>query len=77
MEVKDNKFFVVSIGDVKVVEQEKTTAIKTLMRLVKEQSGDIKELNPELISVDMNGEKWQLKGLAWDEIALELMRLQK
>lgn len=74
MEVEDNKMFVVSLGDTKYVVQSRGEAIQTMKQLVKKAEGEISELKPEIIEVDMSGEKWSLTGIPWDQIALELMK---
>lgn len=77
MEIKNEKFYVVSLEETKIIEQTKAEAIKALMELVNKANGDVDELNPEIVEVDTSGEKWSLKGLPWNLIALELMRKQK
>lgn len=74
MEIKDGIFYVVSIEDTQLLEQTRSEAIQKLVGLVKKTNGDIEDMKPEIIEVDTNGDKWQLKGLSWNVIALELMR---
>lgn len=74
MKVENNKFYVVSLGQEKIIEQTRKEAIDTIKQLVSESEGDVADLNPEIIEVDTSGEKWSLKGLSWNQIALELMR---
>jgi len=76
MEIKDGVFYVVSIGETKLVETDRIDAIKKLVELVNKQNGDIEKLNPEIVEVNTNGEKWQLKGISWNVIALELMKMK-
>lgn len=77
MEIKNGLFYVVSIGATKLVESEKNLAIERLVELVNKQTGDLEKLSPEIVEVNTTGEKWQLKTLAWNTIALELMRMKK
>lgn len=77
MELKNGKFYVVSIGKTKLIEAEKNDAITKLVELVNKQTADISTLNPEIVEVDTVSEKWVLKSLAWNVIALELMRMKK
>lgn len=76
MKIENDKFFVVSLGDEKEIVENRERAIQTLktsvMKLAKD--ADMEVLKPEIIEVDTSGEKWSLKGLAWNQIALELMR---
>ena len=67
-------FYVVNIGETKLIEETKTEAIKRLVGIVSKHQGDIENLQPEIIEVNTSEEKWQLKGLAWNTIAMELMR---
>lgn len=76
MEIKNGKFYVVSIGNIKLVEADKNSAIQKLVELVNKEKGDVETLQPEIVEVDTTGDKWQLKGLAWNLIALELMRMK-
>lgn len=76
MELKNGKFYVVSIGKTKLIESERNDAIQKLVELVNKQTGDIETLQPEVVEVDTTAEKWQLKSLAWNVIALELMRMK-
>lgn len=77
MELKNGKFYVVSIGKTKLVEAEKNDAITKLVELVNKQTADISTLTPEIVEVDTVAEKWVLKSLPWNIIALELMRMHK
>jgi len=77
MELKNGKFYVISIGKSKLIEAEKNDAITKLVELVNKQTTDIESLNPEIVEVDTVAEKWVLKSLAWNVIALELMRMKK
>jgi hypothetical protein len=75
MDIKDGVFYVVTIGEIKMIESDKSSAIKELMALVKKLGGDIEKLKPEIIEVNTKGDKWSLNGLAWNTIAIELMKL--
>lgn len=77
MELKNGKFYVVSIGKTKLIEAERIEAVERLVELVNKQTTDIETLNPEIVEVDTSGEKWNLKTLAWNIIAMELMRKAK
>jgi hypothetical protein len=77
MELKNGKFYVVSIAKTKLIESSKEEAISKLVDLVNKQTADISTLNPEIVEVDTAMEKWSLKSLAWNVIALELMRMKK
>lgn len=76
MELKDAKFYVVSLGKQKFIETEKNTAIQKLVELVNKSTGNVEALKPEIVEVDTTEEQWKLKGLAWNMIALELMRMK-
>ena len=76
--IENNIFYVVSLGDEKVIEQSREDAIGTLVEMVNETpNADFEQLNPEIIEVDVSGEKWNLKGIPWNIIAIELMRNKK
>ena len=77
--IENNVFYVVSLGDEKIIEQNRENAIKTLVEMVNEipDTDFLETLNPEIIGVDVSGEKWNLKGIPWNIIALELMRKKK
>jgi len=77
IEIKDDVFYVVKLGEQKTIAQTKDEAIKTLMDLVNATKEDVGKLSPEIIEVDTSAEKWSLKGLAWNQIAIELMRNRK
>ena len=77
MKIEKNKFYVISLGQDKIIESTKEDAIKALMEMVNKSKADATTLNPEIVEVDTSGEKWSLKGLPWNLIAIELMRNQK
>lgn len=74
---KDGKFYVVSIGKTKTIESDKNQAVEKLVEAVKATTTNVESLNPEIVEVDITGEKWQLKTLPWNVIAMELMRMKK
>jgi len=77
MDIKDGKFYVVSIGKTKTIESDKNQAVEKLVESVKSTTANVEALNPEIVEVDITGEKWQLKTLPWNVIAMELMRMKK
>jgi len=79
MRIENKKFFVVSLGTENEIVENREKAIQTLKTLVMKlpKNTNIETMKPEIIEVDTSGEKWSLKGLAWNQIAIELMRENK
>jgi hypothetical protein len=73
MKVKNNKFYLLEMGEEKWLYDSESDAIEALKRLVSERE----EVNPEDISileVDTTEEKWEIKSIPWSKIAIGLMK---
>jgi len=79
LKIENKKFFVVSLGTENEIVENRERALQTLKTLVMKlpKNTNIEAMNPEIVEVDISGEKWSLKGLAWNTIALEFMRGNK
>jgi len=76
LKIIDDKFYVVKVTENKWVLDDKDEGIETL----KEEIEKNPELGPEdfsVIVVDTSTEKWGLKMVPWDEIAIGLIRGEK
>ncbi len=73
LEIIDNKFYVVNVLDKKWFHDNKEEGIETLKEEIKKNPklgpGDV-----GVIEVDTSTEKWGLKMVPWDEIAIGMMR---
>jgi len=70
MKIESKKFYVVVAGEEAFVEQTRAEAISTLRKSLKEAGSE----NPQIAEVDISGEKWSMQGLAWKDIAMELLK---
>lgn len=70
MKIEGFKFYVVVLKGKEVhLEKTKKEAIDTLRTLVE----NVKPEDIQIAEVDVSEEKWQMSGLNWQEIALELL----
>jgi len=73
MKLKGDKFFILDMGDEKIVFDTDNHAIETLKSMVSKN----KKIDPEKVSIleiDTSEESWQIKSIPWSKIAIELMR---
>ena len=73
IKIIDNKFYIVNVIENKWFHDNKDEGIETLKEEIKKNP----ELGPgdfSVIEVDTSTEKWGLKMVPWDEIAIVLIR---
>jgi len=73
MKIKDDKFFVLEMGEDKWVYDAESTVIKSMKELISNSA----ELNPENVSileVNTKEKKWEVKELPWSRIAIALIK---
>lgn len=73
MKIKDDKFFILEMGEDKWVYDAESTAIKSVKELISNSA----ELNPENVSileVNTKEKKWEVKELPWSRIAIALIK---
>jgi len=73
MKIKDDKFFVLEIGDDKWVYDAESTAIKLMKELISE-SADLNPENVSILEVNTKEKKWEVKELPWSRIAIALIK---
>lgn len=71
MKIEGFKFYVVVAGEEAFAEQTRAEAITTLKKALKETKS---EPNPQIVEIDIGGEKWSMQSLVWKDIALELLK---
>ena len=72
LEIENDKFYVLELGDKKWLFKTEKEAIDALKEKAKSE-----DINPEKINVlevDLSKEKWEVKGIPWSKIALQLIR---
>ena len=73
MKIKDDKFFVLEVGDDKWIYDSETTAIKS-MKEVLSRTADENPENVSILEVNAKEKKWEVKELPWSRIAISLIK---
>lgn len=73
MKIKDDRFFVLEVGDDKWIYDLEATAIKS-MKEVLSRTADINPENVSILEVTAKEKKWEVKELPWSRIAISLIK---
>lgn len=73
MKIKDDRFFVLEVGDDKWIYDSETTAIKS-MKEVLSRTADVNPENVSILEVTAKEKKWEVKELPWSRIAISLIK---
>jgi len=73
MKIKDDKFFVLEIGEDKWVYDTESTAINSMKELIS-KSADLNPENVSILEVNTKEKKWEIKELPWARIAIALIK---
>lgn len=73
MKVIGDKFYVAEVGEDKWIHDSRDEGIETLKEEIL-KNPDLLPGDTRLIEVDTSTEKWNLKMVPWEEIAVELIR---
>jgi len=72
LEIEDNVFYVLEIEDKKYLFKTQKGAVDTLKEKGKSEEIDSEKLN--VLEINTSGEKWEVKGIPWSKIALQLIQ---
>ena len=73
MKIKDDRFFVLEVGDDKWIYDLEATAIKS-MKEVLSRTADVNPENVSILEVTAKEKKWEVKELPWSRIAISLIK---
>lgn len=73
MKIKDDKFFVLEIGEDKWIYDAESNAIKSMKELIS-KSTDLNPENASILEVNTKEKKWEVKELPWSRIAVALIK---
>lgn len=73
MKIKDDRFFVLEVGDDKWIYDSATTAIKSMKEVLSKTAGENPE-NVSILEVNTKEKKWEVKELPWSRIAISLIK---
>lgn len=73
MKIKDDKFFVLEVGDDKWIYDSESTAIKS-MKEVLSKTADANSENVSILEINAKEKKWEVKELPWSRIAISLIK---
>ena len=73
MKIKDDKFFVLEIGEDKWIYDAESNAIKSMKELIS-KSTDLNPENVSILEVNTKEKKWEVKELPWSRIAVALIK---
>jgi len=71
LEIKGNVFFILKTKDNMLLCADIDTPIKKIKEIIISEG---KVDNIELLEVTVKGEKWEIKGVGWERIALGLVK---
>ena len=72
LEIENNRFYVLEIGDRKWIFKTEKEAIEALKEKAKSEDVDPEKIN--VLEVDLSKEKWEVRGIPWSKIALQLIK---
>ena len=74
--IESPKFYVIQFEEKNIIHSSKDEAVNTLKEVISENK-ELKAENIEIVEVDTSDEKWLLKSVPWNEIAISLIRGKK